>query len=171
MDEKSNERGMCSREGTRQSRGKSASLDGHPVENDPCSRPRTQPSQAADYIGVRTVGRWDERERIVVRSSRLPTELIGCSSERARTREGATERVESEGGTESSDRGCRGSDREGYRARTNEAASERETVGQRDRIRGRRRNLCLAAVRGLEREKRRRERERERESVAKGTSE
>lgn len=48
-----------------------------PVHEHSRARPR-------DYIGVRTVGRWDERERIVVRTRRLPTELIGCSSERAR---------------------------------------------------------------------------------------
>lgn len=48
-----------------------------PVHEHRRARPR-------DYIGVRTVGRWDERERIVVRTRRLPSELIGCSSERAR---------------------------------------------------------------------------------------
>lgn len=61
--------------------------------------------------------------------------------------------MENEGGTESSDRGCRRYKRDADRARTNEAGSRSERGEQRDRIRGRRKYLCLAGVRGLKREK------------------
>lgn len=87
-----------------------------PVHEHSRARPR-------DYIGVRTVGRWDERERIVVRTRRLPTELIGCSSERAR-------RAKERDGR----RAWRG-----YETQERHRRSARETAGEaverRDRIR------------------------------------
>lgn len=89
-----------------------------PVHEHSRARPR-------DYIGVRTVGRWDERERIVVRTRRLPTELIGCSSERARR---ARERERD--GRPSARWGCETQKRHGISA--SETASE--AVERRDRI-------------------------------------
>lgn len=93
-----------------------------PVHEHSRARPR-------DYIGVRTVGRWDERERIVVRTRRLPTELIGCSSER--------------GGRRGCEKDERSVERVCERRRNDTEESERETaveaVERRDRIRGGRR--------------------------------
>lgn len=92
-----------------------------PVHEHSRARPR-------DYIGVRTVGRWDERERIVVRTRRLPTELIGCSSERVRrAREREREKWRS---AECAVRGCETQKRHG----TGERETVSEAVERRDRI-------------------------------------
>jgi len=104
-----------------------------PVHEYSRARPR-------DYIGVRTVGRWDERERIVVRTRRLPTELIGCSSERARrVRERDERRVWW---------GCETQKRHGRSAR--EMAGE--AVERRDRIRRGQRGTSPGPRRKIKRE-------------------
>lgn len=104
-----------------------------PVHEHSHARPR-------DYIGVRTVGRWDERERIVVRTRRLPTELIGCSSERAR-------RAKEWDGR----RAWRG-----YETQKRHGRSARETAGEaverRDRIRRGRRQTSPGRWRRMKRE-------------------
>lgn len=102
-----------------------------PVHEHSRARPR-------DYIGVRTVGRWDERERIVVRIPRLPTELIGCSSERGR-------RAERENGKD------RRYERRWNTETTQKCASEteEEAVEWRDRIRRRQWEISLGRCRKM----------------------